>query len=561
MKGDRYADYRKIFSFYDSVETLKQTYDNARTTSTMASRFKYSGYTSPINSIFPATYPKVDALTEFISKMDEYKAKIDTGGATKKARIKLSEDKRFTFSFDLASKGLYRVVEYYSDEVKNELGDLLTKESSDETEISGIVPPDLVQSQQNNSGDIVFFYKHIFDDGSSKEFLMRRQQKGSAYMLTINPNASLKIGDDGIYYADPVSFIFPNGKQFALTFSTTFRKIYLEQTQKGGSAKKVDIYIPFDMVSGDVNYRATPAIPLLILSEFFAQARIRVRISIMRPITLFVGGNNRNVSIVTIPIKDFDEPIDWNKLGVLRGMSSTGQALTEMNSFISSVNIGRQVDAYADDLLYDMADELQYEFGQYRNWFYQEVEAERIKSQLVPKPLMIVLSTEGLLGRNFVTDPTDDRVLDIDDQFKIDDNVFLLMDMVDFYFNNKTEEVVKRIWERFERIFEERKSRIDDFFAERNISVQNNQYYDNSTKQMYDASNRSTAARLKSQYDSSKMYNEFNNYLNLVISRLFKDSFPDGGVYPSSPEELKDIEEKYLKLLKRITAELPKYKI
>lgn len=539
MKGDMFANYPKVFSYFTSIESLEEEYCRVN-------RVSRSGYT------FPATYPKEDKLTEYIQDLSEYKQKIDTGGATKKARIILSEDKRFTFSFDLASKGLYRVVEYYSDEVKNELGDLFSKNSTDETEIDGIVPPNFVQDIKNSQGDIVFFYKHIFDDGSAKEYILRRQQKGSAYMLTINPNAKLELSDDGIYYASPVSFILPNGKQFALTFSTTFRKIYLEQTQKGGSAKRVDIYIPFDMISGDIDRRGTPAVPLMILTEFFTQARIRVRLNIMRPIQTNVGGGG-GISIVAIPFKDFDEPIDWNKLGVLRGMEQSGTAITEMNSSIQSKKVRGGVGAYASYLLYDMANELQYEFGQYKNWFYQEVEKENIKSPLVPKPLMIALSTEGLLGEYFNTkiDPNE-PFLEIDKQFAIDDAVFYLMDMVDFYFNPKVEEIVKRIYERFERVYRDRKQRIIEFYDEaQKLGLNSSTSFSIS----------SDAATELAKYNDADLFNNFNDYLNMVISRLFKDSFPDRGQYASTPEELKEVNTKYLTLLKRITTELPKYKI
>ena len=191
--------------------------------------------------------------------------------------------------------------------------------------------------------------------------------------------------------------------------------------------------------------------------NFLTQAKIKVRLNITRPIITELG-NTRVVSIIGFPIKDFSDPIDWNKLADLRGMGNSGTIATRINAFINNYknNVidgrgnSRSVSssgAYASYLLYNDENNLQSEFGRYKNWFREEVKEGRIKSKVVDKPLMITFSTEDLLYESFDINNFNQYPRAIR---KIQDKFFEILDSVDIFYNAKELEVAKRILKRYE---------------------------------------------------------------------------------------------------------------
>ncbi len=103
---------QRWFAFYRDIDELITKFKDV--TSRSGKRLQEDWNDAKIQNAIPAVYGKTDQLTEVVEKFNEYKQKIDSGGAFKKTRIKISEDKRFTFSFALASKGLIRLPEYYN---------------------------------------------------------------------------------------------------------------------------------------------------------------------------------------------------------------------------------------------------------------------------------------------------------------------------------------------------------------------------------------------------------------------------------------------------------------
>lgn len=493
----RYSSYRKVFSYYDSIDTLFAMLENVKQQGSAQGIDMTS--VSYDSTDIPSIYPDTNSLVRYIENYQAFRDKIDSGGAFKKQKLKLSEDKRFLFSFSLASKGLIRVAEYYNEEIAKKyprMFNSIGKEKDDETMVAGVVSLDRVESVVLANGQTKFFIK------IDKEYPLRQQQKGTAKMLQIHPSAILKQTDEGMFYTEPSFY-----NDFSLVFSSTFKKSYIEMPKKGGSARAVDIYVPFDMMVMSLESRILPSIPLILATEYLTQAKIKVRLNITRPI-ISQDMKGSMVSIMGFPIKDFSDPLDWNKLAVLRGMSRSGSVTTEINAFINNFNQGNieeetlsrgQIQksvnskgAYADYLLYNEENELQEEFGRYKNWFRKEVEEGRIKSKLVDKPLMLTFSTEDLLGRSFDIAKFEQypNVLR-----EVQNKFFEILDSVDIYYNEKESDVVKRILKRFE---------------DNNLS--------------------STDAK---------------NYVQKLIGRMYRDYEPRSGLYASSPEELEKADEKY----------------
>ena len=488
--------YRRVFSYYDSVESLFARLEQVKQEG--AGRGIDMSAISYTESSIPSIYPNTDELVNYIDNYQAFKDKIDSGGSFKKQRLKLSEDKRFLFSFSLASKGLIRVAEYYNEEIAQKFPKMFNtigQEKDDPTMVAGVVALDKVESVLLANGETKFFIQ------IDKEYPLRQQQKGTAKMLEIHPTATLKQTDEGMFYTDPSFY-----NDFSLVFSSTFKKSYIEMPKKGGSARAVDIYIPFDMINGDMQRRILPSLPLILATEYLTQAKIKVRINITRPI---ISGDLKGgiVSIIGFPIKDFSDPLDWNKMAILRGIKRSGAITTEINAFINNYNQGNiEVDrvgrgsrqyidsggAYASFLLYDNEKYLQEEFGRYKNWFRKEVEDGKIKSKVVDKPLMITFSTQDLLREGFnIANPSAYPIA----VRKIQDKFFEILDSVDIYYNEKESEVAKRILKRYE---------------DNNLS--------------------STDAK---------------NYIQKLIGRMYRDYEPRSGQYASTPEEIEKADEKY----------------
>ena len=162
----------------------------------------------------------------------------------------------------------------------------------------------------------------------------------------------------------------------------------------------------------------------------------------------------------------------------------------------------------ADYLLYNDEKLLQKEMGRFKNFLIQEVQEGRIKTKLVPKPLMLVYGTESLLGKYFNDNvanqkPQNDREELVIEGIKKD--FYTLIDSVDLYYNKKVSEVVRRIKKRFD---------------EENLSN-----------------------------------TELKNYLNSLAGRLYFTTEPAAGAYATPTEELAEARENFNSLLNALSKE------
>lgn len=511
------------FSFYRNLDEFKAAINKANRNYVTLKNNSSIGYAPRVDADstlgtkkIPDLYPNMGELTDFINKYDEFKQTIDTGGAFKKQRLKLSEDKRFLFDFGLASKGLFRVPEYFSDDVAKDYPDMFNsigEAASDETMVAGVVDVNLVQSIDLADNKTAFY---IAING--KDYVLRQQQKGTAKMLLLNTEAKLVQADSGMFYTEPTIF-----DGFTLKFASSFKKSYIEIPKKGGDARAVDLYIPFDLITPvTADRKMASAVPLILASEFFNLAKIKTRINILRAITTDGKQYGPDVSsIVAITIKDFDDPLDWNKIAVLRALGTANSAVTQANGYINREKnkaytietgayggqtiIGAEGSSGANILMYDNEVMLQEEFGRYKNWFRDEVKNGNIKTKLVEKPLMMVIGTQGLLRENFssaIKNPAGAT------DTKIKAKFFELLDATDLHYNEKTGEVIKRIITRYEK--------------------------------------------------EGKQTSDVKSYVINLLGKVYKDYEPSSGPYISTPEEQAKANDEYKEKLKKVGAEFQK---
>jgi hypothetical protein len=361
-------------------------------------------------------YINQQALDDTINSFDDFLGKVDMGGAFEKSRIIITDDKKGIFDFGLASKGLYRLPEYYSEELK--------KESPLEfpQKLPGIVPDDFVRKDQ--------LEQYWYDSETlGKSFLLERRQKGTTEMLIKNPDAQVIIDNTGLKYTDVVSF-----KGVQLEFATTTKKSYVMFEKKGGKAKMVELYVGIGGLER-LKYQGmlARALPLFLCARYFESAGIRTRISAAR-----MYEEDNNFYCVTYTIKDYGQDLNFNYLGInvadprwfrwnlwkyTSALSVVGKLKDESDGFGSTV--------YGGDRLYET-------FNRYKNWYFEQMEKGLQPILPVDRNLMIAGGLEN---------PENNSLTDTD---AIKREFYRVLDIVDFQFN-KPEKAAERIYKRIKQ--------------------------------------------------------------------------------------------------------------
>ena len=354
------------------------------------------------------------ALEQTMGAFDEFLTKVNMGGAFEKAKLIITDDKRGIFDFGLASKGLYRLPEFYSAELKKtnpfEFGF---------KQLPGIVPPDFVRRNELD--------QYWYDSIDLKEsFLLERRQKGTTNMLEVNPDAKIITDINGMIYTDPISY-----KGNTLEFATTTKKSYIMFEKKGGKAKMVDLYVGVGGLA-DLTYQGflARAMPLFLCARFFESVGIRTRISATR-----MYRDSNKFFTLTYPIKEYGQDIDFNYLAVNTSdprwfrwnLWKYTSALSFLPGLKGATN-GYGATVYEGKELYEV-------FNRYKNWYFKEMKEGRQKELSIDRNLMIA---GGL------PNPQDSDLTNLE---KISTEFYRILDIVDFQFN-KPEKAAQRIYER-----------------------------------------------------------------------------------------------------------------
>ena len=189
----------------------------------------------------------------------DFGLKFQLGGSKDKSRIVTTDKPQGIFDFSLASKGLYRVPEYYSEKLAKEKPDRFVEYDT----LSGIVPPNFVQ--QRNILGIRQFY---FIDEDSKEYVCQQYQKGTVA-------------------------IKDNVKGAKLKFATNTKKVYLKFKRQGGKVNYVEIYSLFYYTSVTAAEGfALRHLPAIMVCQYFESLGIKCR---FYPTRFVVLGSDRTI--------------------------------------------------------------------------------------------------------------------------------------------------------------------------------------------------------------------------------------------------------------------------
>ena len=121
---------------------------------------------------------KVTSITD--SLMTNIRDVINLGGAFKKDRLKITDDKRGIFDFSLASQGLYRPVEFFSDSYTKRKGE---NEFAYTGEPIGVIPPERVFKDNSKAGLTIYFFEsentHLLQRRSICNLISKRKAQSS----------------------------------------------------------------------------------------------------------------------------------------------------------------------------------------------------------------------------------------------------------------------------------------------------------------------------------------------------------------------------------------------
>lgn len=207
--------------------------------------------------------------------------KLNLGGETEKSKLVTTDKPTGIFDFSLASRGLYRVPEYYSQRLAEEKPDRF--EGYDLPK--GVVPPTYIK-QTNILGNNI--YKFI--DGSEEYECVIRQKGETAIEQNIK-NARLK-------------------------FATRNRKVYLTYKRNRGKVKYVEIYSLFYYTSlaGNLQF-AIRHIPAMMVADYLESIGIKVRFYMTRFVDLGYGLPLREkVNGLTMPMYEKSQNRDGQGL-------------------------------------------------------------------------------------------------------------------------------------------------------------------------------------------------------------------------------------------------------
>lgn len=173
---------------------------------------------------------------------------LNLGGETEKNRLIATDKPMGVFDFSLASRGMYKLPEYFSQKLADEYPDKF----KDYETPSGIVPNNLVTQTQER-----YFY-----EDSDGVFECIIQQKGTRAVDLKEEGAKLK-------------------------YASRNKKVYLTFRRNRGKVKYVEIYSLFYFTSlrGEVQY-AVRHIPALMVAEYLESIGIKTRIYMTRFVEL-----------------------------------------------------------------------------------------------------------------------------------------------------------------------------------------------------------------------------------------------------------------------------------
>lgn len=402
---DQYFDQPIIFKQFDSWESawapIQELLDKSKSGQTLNSwerdaldhfegRFGRNIDLEGFNEKMSRQTSSTKRVTEITdSLMGNIRSIINLGGSFKKDRLKITDDKRGIFDFSLASQGLFRPVEFFSDSYTKRKGE---NEFAYTGEPLGVIPPERVYKDNSKAGVTIYFF--TAEDG--KRYTCERRQKGTTDVFThLSQYCFLGQDSQGLvlpYRKDDPKKVYNGERPHRLKYASSAKKVYLQFDRQEESTKFVDIFIPLNFLSAsDGTQKIFNLMTPLLVSAALEEFDIKTRVSVLRNGRV-EGGYFETISI---PLKNYEETTK-DKLALIINLMADDQNAGAFFGFhlVTWANKGETTDENGVPIvsghrraglypIYDEKDAVINIFMRYKNWVRANMGKPWVTSKVV----------------------------------------------------------------------------------------------------------------------------------------------------------------------------------
>ena len=379
-----------IFKQFKSIDDSFKTIDEVRKD---PSKFLYGQ--KALSYISSAKYNDSDSFlkdlnredssnkqTKEISKniLENIKSFIQLGGLYANDRLIITQDKRGMFDFGLASLGLYRPIEFYSEKLAEEIKNGVTVNKFLNFADGIVNANDVIKNSFGEKS--IFVYKQ---DGKSYQCVKRQKGTTSVYNK-FSDECELKPNKDGLYitYYKNSDKVFNGKNKTKLKYASSNKKSYLIYNKKDDNVKYVDLFMPINFLGSSNSVRALSLLPLYLIAGTLEEFGVQVRISAMR-----LGSDSGTTTAISVPVKEYNQSTTESFDRVFNLLAKSNQAgsyfaflkVFESNTGIQAPPTNDGYDGFSI-VQYNKASYMNDMMQRYKNWANKNKESEFIDTKV-----------------------------------------------------------------------------------------------------------------------------------------------------------------------------------
>jgi len=373
-------------------------------------------------------------LQDALNGFSDIRKNLDLGGDFDSARMKFTSLPKGVFNFGIASKGLYRKVEYY-----DQTNDVIVDNNL------------VLQSEINNTPYYNFKGNRVY---------LRKQQKGTTLVEKYCKDVKVEYSE-----ANKLHLPFKDGKIYngcgfevdkakdiyaKLKYATTTKKVYMYREKLGGGISPfVDLYIVVGGL-GDVTTDNMLAknLPTFIVADILEKAGVKVRIYGVRG----YDTPENTLVFLSFALKEYGETLDfgniasftsdvrffrvnlWRSLATIRRMT---EKANNPNSTRYPYGYGSTLYGFRNGQRDDLYDA----FQMYKNWVFNQKGSVKNTTKINDKGLMILGGLRDLKSSDSLRARNQAQTFQ-----KIKEEVYRILDYVGMLLTNNPSKFIQNIY-------------------------------------------------------------------------------------------------------------------
>ena len=373
-------------------------------------------------------------LQDALNSFSDIRKNLDLGGDFDSARMKFTSLPKGVFNFGIASKGLFRKVEYY-----DETNDIIVDNNL------------VLESEINNTP-----YYNV----KGNRVYLRKQQKGTTLVEKYCKDVKVKYSEENKLHLPYKDGKIYNGCGFEvdkakdiyakLKYATTTKKVYMYREKLGGGISPfVDLYIVTGGLAGiNTENMLAKNLPTFIVADILEKAGVKVRIYGVR------GYDSSGNKLVFLPyaLKEYGETLDfgnlasftsdirffrvnlWRSLATVRRMAEKAKNPNSTNYLYGYGNTLYGFKNGQRDDLYDA-------FQMYKNWVFNQKGSVKNTTKINDKGLMILGGLRDLDSSDRLTGVNKAQTFQ-----KIKEEVYRILDYVGMLLTNNPSKFIQNIY-------------------------------------------------------------------------------------------------------------------